>query len=487
DHFFGAYSVRAEDIDGDGWMDVTGAANTHDEITWWRNNDGSGTSWIERIVDPNCDGAASVYTQDINGDGYMDILSAAMVDDDITWWENVDGSGVQWTEHIIDGDFDGACYVYSEDIDSDGDMDVLGAAYYAGEITWWENSDTSPGIIWTEHNIATGFTGASCVIAGDINDDGFMDILATPRWATGITWWENDGNAVISWTEHLVCSDFGYISAYPADVDDDGDMDVLAAGIEYDVIEWWENLGGAGTSWTGHTVENNFSIANCVYAEDINGDGVMDVLGSSYSDDEITWWNLEEYSSEASFESSFFDTQGSPDWDYLDWNADTPPGTSVSFCVRTSEHPNHPEAWSDTLDFPCSLEGVVQDEHRYIQYAAIFTTSNPDTTPTLSDVSISWNPLGIERTAELIPSGTELLPFIPNPASTPAVRFGLHEPASVDISVFDMSGRLVFDNHGHEYSQGYHNIALVSLSSGIYFCRLAAGDYSATQRFVVIE
>ncbi|NLP04707.1 hypothetical protein GX411_01985, partial [Candidatus Fermentibacteria bacterium] len=32
----------------------------------------------------------------------------------------------------------GAWSVYSSDVDGDGDMDVLGAAYNADDITWWD-------------------------------------------------------------------------------------------------------------------------------------------------------------------------------------------------------------------------------------------------------------------------------------------------------------------------------------------------------------
>ena len=50
---------------------------------------------------------------------------------------------IEFTEHNIAGDFNNAHSVYAADVDGDGDMDVLGAAYDAGEITWWEsNLDT---------------------------------------------------------------------------------------------------------------------------------------------------------------------------------------------------------------------------------------------------------------------------------------------------------------------------------------------------------
>ena len=52
-------------------------------------------------------------------------------------------------EHIVDGDFAHAHSVYSIDIDGDGDADVLGASYFDDDITWWENSDTSPRIIYS--------------------------------------------------------------------------------------------------------------------------------------------------------------------------------------------------------------------------------------------------------------------------------------------------------------------------------------------------
>ncbi len=69
----------------------------------------------------------------------MDVLGAAYFGDDIAWWENTTGDGTVWVEHTAaNGSFDGAYSVYAADIDGDGDRDILGAAYFGDDITWWK-------------------------------------------------------------------------------------------------------------------------------------------------------------------------------------------------------------------------------------------------------------------------------------------------------------------------------------------------------------
>jgi len=108
---------------------------------------GSGTAWaaevpsIEHTIASGFDGAISVYAADVDGDGDSDILGTAFLADEITWWENdtIHRNAVFPVEHTIDGNFNGSFSVYAADVDGDGDNDILGAAYLAGDITWWEN------------------------------------------------------------------------------------------------------------------------------------------------------------------------------------------------------------------------------------------------------------------------------------------------------------------------------------------------------------
>ena len=60
------------------------------------------------------------------------------------------------TETTVDGSFDGAFSVFAADVDGDGDLDVLGAASVANDISWWENT-AGDGSAWSEHTIDTSF------------------------------------------------------------------------------------------------------------------------------------------------------------------------------------------------------------------------------------------------------------------------------------------------------------------------------------------
>ena len=486
--FDGAYSVYSADIDGDGNMDVLGAAFADCDITWWENTDGLGTSWTEHIIDGDFADARSVYSQDINGDGDMDVLGAAYIDDDITWWENADGLGTSWIEHIVEGDFNGAWSVYASDVDDDGDMDILGAAPMADDIIWWENAD-GLGTSWIEHTVDEDFVGAWSVYSADIDDDGDMDVLGAAYEVDDITWWENTDGLGTSWTEHTIDGDFdGAGSVYSEDMDDDGDMDVLGSSWYASDIKWWENEDGSGLSWNEHSIDGDFNLAVSVYSEDIDSDGKMDILGAANDDNDISWWDYSNYSTSGELESSILYLGNDPDWGYIDWNASAPSGTSVALFVRASDNYADMGVWSDTITAPCALDAILNDYDSYFQYKVLLETVNSAATPSLHDITLTWDPLGIGETAEPNPGGIELLPIAPNPSSgSPTIRFGLHEPAYVDISIFDLSGRLVSENHGNEYSPGYHEFLLVDLSPGTYFCKMTSEDFTASERFVVIE
>ncbi|KPJ73734.1 hypothetical protein AMJ52_03305, partial [candidate division TA06 bacterium DG_78] len=218
---------------------------------------------------------------DIEPDGDIDVLGAAY-GDGITWWEN-DGNE-NFTEHTIASDFSSAWSVYAIDIEPDGDVDVLGAAFVADDITWWENDGNEN---FTEHTIADSFDVARCVYAIDLDGDNDVDVLGAAQNADDITWWENDGDE--NFTEHIIDASFdGAHSVYAIDMEPDGDVDVLGAALIADDITWWENDGNE--NFTKHTIAANFDGAQSVFAIDLDNDNDIDVLGAASDADDITWW-----------------------------------------------------------------------------------------------------------------------------------------------------------------------------------------------------
>ena len=269
--YVNAHEVYAYDMDDDGDIDVLGASAGLDEITWWRNDGGSPISWVEQKIG-DCFGARSVYVTDIDSDENIDVLGADFTTNKIILWLNDGGDPIVWTKTIIDNFFAGAHHVHAFDVDDDGDPDVLGAAYIHDDISWWRNDGGDP-IVWTEQKIDDMFNGALRVDVADIDDDGDADILGSADLSNCIAWWRNDGGDPIVWTKKTIdtmC--FGAWPLHVSDVDDDGDVDVIGGGTTG--ISWYENslypkcdLEGEGSlSWVdvqpGDTVMGSFTVEN---------------------------------------------------------------------------------------------------------------------------------------------------------------------------------------------------------------------------------
>jgi hypothetical protein len=309
--FDGANSVCSVDMDGDGDIDILASAEVADEIAWWENDGNKG--FTKHFIDRKINGPASVYPIDVDSDGKVDVLATAQFPDWVVWYRNTDGVGKTWDRHIINSRYDEAWSVYATDVDGDDDVDILTTARAGNQITWWENKDTSVITKFSRHILNSEFNGASSVYALDMDSDGDVDILGAAQEADEVAWWENDGAQ--GFKKHIIEREFdGAYSVYAVDLDGDGDMDVLGAAQEAAEIAWWENDGTQG--FTKHTIAAGFDGASSVYASDINGDGGMDVLGAAYGSNNITWWELDLASVEIDVDAPGFSSVSATDGTY---------------------------------------------------------------------------------------------------------------------------------------------------------------------------
>jgi hypothetical protein len=77
----------------------------------------------------------------MNGNGRLDILGACNEADKISWWENGGGDPIVWTEHPVGASYSGAISVRAGDVDGDGGLDPVGVSFAGGRFDWWEATE----------------------------------------------------------------------------------------------------------------------------------------------------------------------------------------------------------------------------------------------------------------------------------------------------------------------------------------------------------
>ena len=95
--------------------------------------------------------------------------------------------------------------------------------------------------------------------------------------------------ASVSFSERVVTdSAGGAMSVFAIDVDGDGDVDALSASFSDDTVAWHENDGAQ--SFTERVITNAADWAHSVFAIDVDGDGDVDALSASLRDDTVAWY-----------------------------------------------------------------------------------------------------------------------------------------------------------------------------------------------------
>jgi hypothetical protein len=529
----GATSIATGDFDGDGDMDILVKLYVSDAIFIYENT-GVDTAWVKRFVVHNLYSNPSLCSCDIDGDGDTDFVLSSSVP--LRWYENTDGGGLQWEFHVIDdfisgrratcddvdddGNVDVLCHdgsgklvvflnedgtglnfvtcvidsafsasgwITTGDIDGDGDRDVIGAAYYDDMVYWWENDGS--GYLWTKHQI-DDFTNARRVSVADIDNDGDVDVLGA-SFSYGddnvLLWWDNsDTSPGVIWTEHVIDTDlYGVSGLCLKDADMDGSVDVLITGYFSDEMVLWHNSAVTpGSDWSRMLIADDWpSTALCM--DDLDDDSELEII-SSREDPDTCVRCFQGYSERGVLESSILHLDEDPQWTYFDWTSEASEETSVAFQVRASDDFSNMGPWSDTLFSAGSLEGILDDNDNFVQYKAILGSENIFMSPLLSAVVFVWNPLGFQGT--ISPANLHLFPVTPNPSGE-APGFAFHVPSSmrITLSVFDVSGRLIFRQKDTEYPAGEFAVQVSDMSPGIYFCILQAGELKEIQRFTVID
>lgn len=280
--------VEMVDIDGDGDLDMVSAARDVFKVSWWNNTAGDGSAWTEVVVDGSFFEATSVDCADIDGDGDMDIAACAYGGNEIRWYENTTGDGSDWTMDSVDYDFYDGSHIELHDIDGDGDMDILASSSSLGFYLYRNSTGTSSS--WSQITIfSTGGLG-QWISAGDFDGDGDLDAVGVTSGTDDVMVFENTSGTGTSWSTDVISSDEdSAVSAETGDLDRDGDIDIVVAVTASQELIWFEN-DGSGSGWTRHLIDDTLNGSRCGRIVDMDRDGDPDILQCVIFDKDVVWW-----------------------------------------------------------------------------------------------------------------------------------------------------------------------------------------------------
>ena len=265
----GAYETCAiGDINQDGRPDIVSGENWYEGPNWLKHAFRSieyGRNATEDLSD---------LLIDVNGDGYLDVVSSASHAKKLWWNENPGPAGGIWKEHVIE-EGHSIEFTFLVDLDNDGKAREV--------LPQWGGHDMKDPLAWFElkngafekHVVSPRSYGHGIGV-GDLNGDGRNDII------TPLGWLEAPADPRSpNWKFHpefdLVST--GYI--YVLDVNGDGRNDLVASMAHDYGVFWMENLGGG--AWKKHVIDDTWSQAHALTMGDLNGDGRPDfITGKRY-------------------------------------------------------------------------------------------------------------------------------------------------------------------------------------------------------------
>ena len=241
------------DVDGDGDMDIVGAAHHENNVAgrlssgplgsvyWAENLDGQGTfsalKVIWRFGETLVNGAniSSLRAGDLDNDGAQDILIVREFTDEVLWLRNLGAAGEFGEPQLVTDSQFGPTAAVIGDLDDDGDNDIVAIAKQDGSLTWYRNKDaddgfSSPRVIWDRDDWTDFFYD---VRVGDVDGDSSLDIVAAGT--DGLFVFLNT-NGRGQFGEPIVISDKEVELALVrssftlGDVDSDGDFDIIISG-----------------------------------------------------------------------------------------------------------------------------------------------------------------------------------------------------------------------------------------------------------------
>ena len=231
-------------------------------------------------------GPMAVSWGDMNGDGLTDLIVASSEDGHVLWYE-APGYG----RHEIDTEADNCENVAVGDMNNDGEMDLVVAARDIASFLWYEN--LGDGNEWKRHVISATANGARSVYLADIDGDGLLDVIAGSTGDNSLQWYANGAKSENPWPWRLITDgERKARSVWAGDLDNDGKLEIVSTSEAFHRVDiFWHVIDGFVET---QLPNDDFPDPRYVHGADVDGDGTVDLIVADAKADDITVYYLSE-------------------------------------------------------------------------------------------------------------------------------------------------------------------------------------------------
>ncbi len=210
----------------------------------------------------------------------------------VAWLENTERTGTAWPLHRLDRELHGVHGVWKGDVNRDGKADLL-ANSFAGphlesSLAWFSVPFAKGADVNSLRRMVT--TGKATgrphyMDFADLNADGRGDVLLGASAEGSFTWWEQPAGLAQEWRRHVIAMEPGATHPRAADLNGDGQLDMFGSTGHGTGVYWF-----AAPGWTKHIIDADLRDVHAFDIADLDGDGDLDAAGCSFSQKVVRWW-----------------------------------------------------------------------------------------------------------------------------------------------------------------------------------------------------
>jgi hypothetical protein len=298
DERFLSEGVAIADVNKNGKMDVLNGECWYEAPDWKKHemvkpgNYGNGQKGYSNTF--------ACWAEDLNGDGYPDLITINFPGAPCHWMENPGPKGGHWKRHVI---WHSACNETPQYVDLFGKgkkvlvmgFQPKGSKGNQGQMAYFEPDPSDPTKPWIMHPISEESQPGKEIPGtqrfshglgiGDVNGDGRLDVICAGAW------WEQPEQAdgKTPWKQHPITGIPAVADIYAYDLNGDNRADLLCSSAHQFGIWAFEQRASKPEHSPVFVKTDLFpqlvSETHAMVLADINGDGIKDFVTGK------RWWS----------------------------------------------------------------------------------------------------------------------------------------------------------------------------------------------------